>query len=261
MSSKINKISIQSLNALFSILEQQPHSALWIRSNDFQRQLYVNENYETIWQRPATLLYQQPESMLETLYPVDRDAIRKQLDHKATHHLEQDNVFFYRIITPSGDVKFIKDWHYLLTDTQNQVVGFAGLAQDIPQAQWQTQLANQQQRKAPDPKAQLQQHVFNILQNELHLKAQQVTGAPTTMQNSQSNSSYRLTGPNQQAVSLTRREQQVLDCLQQGLSAKQTAAQLHVSDRTVEFHLNNVKDKAGCRTKLELLSRLERVTS
>jgi len=88
MSHRINKVSMQSLNALFSILEQQPQSALWIRSKDFQRQLYVNENYESIWHRSPTELYQNPGSLIETLYPVDRDAIKEQLANKNEHHLE-----------------------------------------------------------------------------------------------------------------------------------------------------------------------------
>lgn len=254
MSHRINKISLQSLNSLFTILEQQPQSALWIRSKDFQRQLYVNENYQTIWHRNSSELYQHPDTLIETLYPVDRDAIQQQLANKNEHHLEQDNQFFYRIITPDGKVKFIKDWHYLLTDDAGGLIGFAGLAQDIPQAQWQAQRNQLKHRDSPDPKELLHQHVFNILQNELHLQAHGVTGGAN-----KSNNLPQIVVLDQtdKPVELTRREIQVLSYLREGMSAKQTGDKMHVSTRTVEFHLNNIKNKVGCRTKLELLAHIQ----
>ncbi len=255
MTHRINKVSVQSLNALFAILEQQPQSALWIRSKDFSRQLYVNENYEAIWHRNASELYQQPGSLIETLYPVDRDAIRQQMAAKNEHHLEQDNQFFYRIITPEGKVKFIKDWHYLLTDDAGNTLGFAGLAQDIPQAQWQAQVTSVKQRSTADPKALLQQHVFDILQNELHLSVQGITGSAAKGANSEPQ--IKVLDNAKQPATLSRREQQVMKYLREGMTAKQTASEMYVSTRTVEFHLNNIKDKVGCRSKLELLSRIQ----
>lgn len=48
------------------------------------------------------------------------------------------------------------------------------------------------------------------------------------------------------------------DCIKQlilGKSAKETAAELHISHRTVEAHFNNIKRKAGCK-KLSQLIRL-----
>ena len=254
MSNRINKVSVQSLNALFSILEQQPQSTLWIRSRDFQRQLYVNENYQTIWHRSASELYQQPGSLIETLYPLDREAINQQLALKKEHHLEQNNEFFYRIITPEGKVKFIKDWHYLLTDEAGHTIGYAGLAQDIPQAQWQAQFTNAKKPDHFDPKALLQQHVFDILQNELHIQVKGVTGAAAVDATLPAVSVF---DNNKDPVMLSRREREVVGYLREGMTAKQTASKMHVSTRTVEFHLNNIKDKVGCRTKLELLSRVQ----
>jgi len=54
----------------------------------------------------------------------------------------------------------------------------------------------------------------------------------------------------------TQRELECLFYLKRGLSAKQTAAILFISPRTVEFHLNGLKEKTQSRTKFELLSKL-----
>lgn len=246
-------VSMQSLNALFGVLEQQPQSTLWIRSSDLQRQLYVNQNYETIWQRSVSELYQNPDCLIDTLYPIDRDAVHQQLINKSEHHLESDNQFYYRIITPDGKVKFIKDWHYLLTDDGGNLLGIAGLAQEISQSQWQQQSQSILQRYSPDPQALLHQHVFDILRNELHIRTQGVTGSGA----SETKPKFIVLDNNKSAVNLSRRETEVITHLRAGLSAKQTADKMHVSTRTVEFHLNNIKDKVGCRTKLELLSRIQ----
>lgn len=55
---------------------------------------------------------------------------------------------------------------------------------------------------------------------------------------------------------LSRREIDVVSCLLQGKTAKETAENLFISDRTVETHLENIKVKCNCRTKLELISKL-----
>ena len=49
-------------------------------------------------------------------------------------------------------------------------------------------------------------------------------------------------------VPLTPRELQVVECMSQGMSGKETAAALHISTKTVEFHRNSIYEKLGCRS-------------
>ena len=65
--------------------------------------------------------------------------------------------------------------------------------------------------------------------------------------------------PRHQAVStpdLTLKESECLTWVLKGLSSKEIAEKLHNSARTVEFHLNNLKDKFGCKTVLALISKV-----
>lgn len=55
-------------------------------------------------------------------------------------------------------------------------------------------------------------------------------------------------------LSLTNRELDIIECLLNGQTAKQTARKLSISSRTVERHLENIKDKLRCRTKLEIVN-------
>lgn len=57
-------------------------------------------------------------------------------------------------------------------------------------------------------------------------------------------------------VNLTRREWDVLDLLLQGKSNKMIAARLDISERTVEFHLNNIFSKLNVGSRLELVLKI-----
>jgi DNA-binding CsgD family transcriptional regulator len=52
---------------------------------------------------------------------------------------------------------------------------------------------------------------------------------------------------------LSRREQQCLELFKQGKSAQATGAILGISQRTVEFYFDNIKNKLCCYSKAELL--------
>jgi DNA-binding NarL/FixJ family response regulator len=59
-------------------------------------------------------------------------------------------------------------------------------------------------------------------------------------------------GGDDEAADLTSRERQVLQLIAEGNSAKQAAALLDVTPRTIEFHKRNVMEKTGLRTTAEL---------
>lgn len=55
---------------------------------------------------------------------------------------------------------------------------------------------------------------------------------------------------------LSRRERDVADRLLQGMSNKQIALSLGISERTVEFHLNNIYSKIQVSSRVELILKL-----
>jgi DNA-binding NarL/FixJ family response regulator len=56
------------------------------------------------------------------------------------------------------------------------------------------------------------------------------------------------------AESLTRREQEVLQMLAAGLSNKEIAARLNISDHTVKFHVASILGKLGAASRTEAVS-------
>lgn len=56
-------------------------------------------------------------------------------------------------------------------------------------------------------------------------------------------------------VTLTPREQDCLDLLLRGLTTASIARRLGLTDRGVQFHVDNLKSKYGVKTRLQLLAR------
>jgi DNA-binding CsgD family transcriptional regulator len=59
---------------------------------------------------------------------------------------------------------------------------------------------------------------------------------------------------------LSPREVEVITQLLLGNSNKQIASALHISERTVEFHLNNIYDKFQVNSRVELILKLGKTT-
>jgi len=64
--------------------------------------------------------------------------------------------------------------------------------------------------------------------------------------------------PEAQAPRLTRREQQVLNLVLQELTSREIAAQLFISERTVETHRKNIWRKSGAKTMIGLLKQAQK---
>ncbi|MDJ0635660.1 MAG: LuxR C-terminal-related transcriptional regulator [Xenococcaceae cyanobacterium MO_188.B29] len=56
-------------------------------------------------------------------------------------------------------------------------------------------------------------------------------------------------------ISLSHREQEVVELLARGLRDREIAQKLYISDRTVKFHINNVLNKLNARTRIQAIYR------
>ena len=56
-------------------------------------------------------------------------------------------------------------------------------------------------------------------------------------------------------VTLSERERQVLQCIARGLSSKQCAQELGIAPRTIERHVENLRNKLNARNKPHLVAK------
>lgn len=56
-------------------------------------------------------------------------------------------------------------------------------------------------------------------------------------------------------LSLTNRECEVLNCVAQGLSNKEAARELGIAPRTVERHIENLRNKIRARNKAHMVAK------
>jgi len=57
-------------------------------------------------------------------------------------------------------------------------------------------------------------------------------------------------------VYFTKREAESLFWLVHGMTIAETAAQMHLSPRTIEFYIKNMKSKLGCASKKRLIEKV-----
>jgi DNA-binding CsgD family transcriptional regulator len=67
------------------------------------------------------------------------------------------------------------------------------------------------------------------------------------------------TGNACQFYQLTKREREIFICYSTGKSAREVAKQMHLSPRTIEHHLERIKDKLLCGNKSELYERFQQI--
>jgi DNA-binding CsgD family transcriptional regulator len=59
-------------------------------------------------------------------------------------------------------------------------------------------------------------------------------------------------GPHKTAVALSAREAEVVQLLVRGLTNRQIAQRLGIGERSVDSHLDHVRDRLGLRTRVEI---------
>lgn len=111
----------------FRQLAEAIHEVFWLTPPDKSEMLYVSPAYERIWERPVEELYRRPTAWLEAIHPEDRERVREALPLQARGEFDLE----YRILTPSGGIRWIRDRGFPVRDDDGEVVRVAGVAGDI----------------------------------------------------------------------------------------------------------------------------------
>ena len=122
---------------MFQLLAENIQDVFWIsRPGDDRKligeQFYVSPGYERVWGRPLEELEESPVAFLEALHPEDRPVLEESL--KERHQACKKYICEYRIIRPDGEVRWINERGFPVTDSESKETMMVGICSDITDA-------------------------------------------------------------------------------------------------------------------------------
>jgi len=246
MNSQQLSTSIAGFNRIFAQLIHQPNTICWLRSIDYQRQLYLSDQFESIFGGSCDSLYNDPKSWWSYLIPHDINHAQSTIDSRIMYPDKNadDHIMLFRIKSLDGKIRYIRDTCLTIYNNAGTAIAIAGIGEELSSELWH--LSFQNQSNINKISAKNGKNILEILEDENKRFTTKKKGRQTTIVNE-----LQLNG---MMVKLTNREAQVLYHLRLGKTAKETAQDIFLSPRTVETHLDNLKQKTFCKSKLELMS-------
>ena len=100
----------------------------WMMNAAGDQMLYVSPGYEQIWDRTCAELYRNPMAWLDSIEPDDREQAHEVfLKQMNGEDIESE----YRIRTPGGGVKWVRDRAFPVRDETGKIAQVVGIAEDI----------------------------------------------------------------------------------------------------------------------------------
>jgi PAS domain S-box-containing protein len=100
----------------------------WLTNPDKSEMIYISPAYEKIWGRTRDSVYASPISWVESIHPEDRPRIvRAAMAKQVFDDYDEE----YRIVRPDGEVRYIRDRAFPISDSSGKIYRIAGVAEDI----------------------------------------------------------------------------------------------------------------------------------
>jgi DNA-binding CsgD family transcriptional regulator len=247
-------LSAKDLASLFQRKQEQTDSVVtWIRSVDFKTQLHLDKNFQNIWQRDCNVLINNPFAFNDFLLPEDREAVISEVSLQNSKFKSAQVIF--RILRPDGEIRWIKDTSYYLYDKNNQATAVVGLAESISPDHWHA--IRQQQANARSEVAEastMEKTLIDFLKQSSRFIGERC--AYDDLVNKDQPKLYEA-GVGDEKIKFSKRENECLQYLMAGMTAKETAKELGISYRTVEEYIENMKIKTESANKYELIVKIK----
>lgn len=121
----------------FRQLAENIDAVFWMNAPSANELVYISPAYEKIWGRPASHLEEKPRAFLDDIYPEDKPLMLALLSKQERGESYEGE---YRIVRPDGEMRWIHDRGFPITDARGKVYRFAGIAQDVTES-WRAEEA------------------------------------------------------------------------------------------------------------------------
>lgn len=234
MKSQNHLIDFISLGLIrdLELLALDNNCVLWISTKDFDTQLFVSSNYPQLFGQSCGTLYRTPAAWVETLDSDSEQALQFQAELRKQRRVINPNyTAIYTVRLSNTQRHWFQDRSFQLDADNKDNLLIAGAALQVT-------------------KEDIEKHQETI-SHQLDLIVIQYAKILN-----QSCAINEMNLPNYQLLKqLTNREMQAFKLFIRGKTIIEVAQHLHLSPRTVESHLVNIKGKLLCESKSELIMK------
>jgi len=122
-----SEAELRESRARFEQVTGAIREVFWLTSPDKTRAFYVSPGFESVWGRGIEEAWADPMGWLDQVHPEDRERVEASLSAQQEGRYDIE----YRIRTPGGQVKHLRDRAFPVPDEAGQVVRIAGITEDI----------------------------------------------------------------------------------------------------------------------------------
>jgi PAS domain S-box-containing protein len=123
------EIALRKSEAIFRQFGENIQAHIWINKKDFSEIVYVNPAYEKIWGRSCQSLRDNPLSLMEAIYPEDRNYVLETL-RKCQENYQGSNLE-YRIVHTDKSIRWLWVRYFPIKNEQREIQYFGGISEDI----------------------------------------------------------------------------------------------------------------------------------
>jgi two-component system, sensor histidine kinase and response regulator len=124
---KATEASLRNSEEQFRQLAENIDEVFWLCDPEHTEEFYVSPAYERIWGRSRESLYANSMTWIEAIHPEDRDRVIESIPQQVRGEYDVE----YRILRSDGEIRWIRDRAFPITDATGQVYRIAGIAEDI----------------------------------------------------------------------------------------------------------------------------------
>ncbi len=107
-----------------------PH-VFWITQLDPERVIYVSPSFQQIWGRTPQELYDDARVWVACIHPDDRHKVEAEFNRWLTGTDRTCRKLEYRIVQPSGELRWVTDHGVVTYDSSGKAVRVSGVSTDI----------------------------------------------------------------------------------------------------------------------------------
>lgn len=122
--------TLQESELKFRQLAENINEVFWMTDPDKNRMIYLSPAYEKIWGRPCASVYAEPKSWMDAVHADDKERVVKAAMKQAEGTYDEQ----YRIVRPDGEIRWIRDRAFPVSDQAGLVYRIVGVAEDTTQS-------------------------------------------------------------------------------------------------------------------------------